>query len=106
MTATSAYDAVAIRDGVAALGLAVEIDHSPIWGSPHKHVYAFLSDRRWDGPLIHISPQEELETGHGIYVASRTSMDDTEAAADIVDDLDELMAWVGDRMVPEGSGAR
>jgi hypothetical protein len=96
-TATSAYDAIAIRDGVAALGLPVEIDHSPVWGSPYKHVYAFLSNRRWDGPLIHVSPQEELENGDGIYVTSRKNVGDTEAQADTVDDLDELLAWVEDR---------
>jgi hypothetical protein len=95
--ATSAYDAVALRDGIAALGLPVVIDHSPVWGSPHKHVYAFLSDRRWDGPLIHVSPQEELETGDGIYVTSRKNVDDTNAQADTVDGLDELLAWVEDR---------
>jgi hypothetical protein len=96
MTATSAYDAIVIRDGVAALGLSAQVDHSPVWGSPYKHVYVPLTDAGLDGPVIHISPQEELERGHGLYAALRSSMDDGEAEAEVVDDLDELMAWVED----------
>jgi hypothetical protein len=97
MTTASAYDAVAIRDGVvAALDLRASIDHSPVWGSPFKHVYVFLSDQGMNGPLVHVSPQEELEMGHGLYAALRSSVDDTEAEAEVVDDLDELIAWVED----------
>src|SRR5689334_3544371 len=91
---TSAYDAIAIRDGVAALGLRASIDHSPVWGSPWKHVFVFLTDKGMSGRLIHVSPQEELEAGHGLYAALRSSVDDTEAAAEVVADVDELMAWV------------
>jgi hypothetical protein len=93
---TSAYDAIAIRDGVGTLGLRASIDHSPVWGSPYKHVYVFLSDRGIAGPLVHVSPQEELEQGHGLYAALRSSIDDHDAEAEVVDDLPELMAWVED----------
>lgn len=96
MSAAIAYDAVAIRDRARELGLAAEVDHSPIWGSPFKHVFVFLTEARWEGRLVHISPQNELEAApeSSLFVCERASVEDVDATPDVVDGVDELMVWL------------
>jgi hypothetical protein len=96
MAAATAYDAVAIRDRVRELGLAAEVDHSPIWGSPFRHVFVFLTKARWEGRLIQISPQNELEAAPeaSLLVCERASVEDVDAEPDVLDGVDELMMWL------------
>jgi hypothetical protein len=97
MAAAVSYDAVAIRDRARELGLPAEVDHSPIFGSPFKHVFVFLTEARWEGRLVHISPQNELEAAPeaSLFVCERASVEDVDAEPDVVDGVDELMAWLG-----------
>lgn len=97
MTAATTYDAVAIRDQVRELGLVAEVDHSPIWGSPFKHVYVLLTGARWDGRLVQISPQEELGGGPGLLAGERPSVTAEGDEPEVLEDADELMAWLADK---------
>jgi hypothetical protein len=105
--ATAAYDAVAIRDRARELGLNAEVDHSPVWGSPFKHVFVFLTGARWDGRLIQICPEGELvpDAPVGNLIVSERANVTAEAAdgdAEVLDDADELMAWLDTK---RGAGA-
>lgn len=93
----AAYDAVAVRDRVRELGLNAEVDHSPIWGSPFKHVFVFLTEDRWQGRLIQISPEEELTEdapADSLIVGVRGDADDVDAEGQVLDNLDELIGWL------------
>jgi hypothetical protein len=96
MAAAIAYDAVAIRDRARELGLAAEVDHSPVWGSPFKHVFVFLTKARWEGRLVHISPQNELEAApeSSLIVGVREGIDAEADGTEILDGADELMVWL------------
>jgi hypothetical protein len=95
VTAATAYDAVAIRDGICALGLNAEVDHSPIWGSPFKHVFVFMTEERWEGRYFQISPEVELAEDappQSLIVTER--MDGLEDEGQVLDGPDELMGWL------------
>ncbi len=95
--ATASYDAVAIRDRARELGFAAEVDHSPVWGSPFKHVFVFLTEARWDGRLVQISPANELmDAPAGSLIVGEYASVDSEGdeEPDLVEDVDELMAWL------------
>jgi hypothetical protein len=102
VTAAVAYDAVAIRDRVREIGLPAEVDHSPVWGSPFKHVYVFLTEARWDGRLVQISPEGELvpdAPADSLIVSERANVtaEGSDDDADVLDSADELMAWLAAR---------
>jgi len=108
VTASVAYDAVAIRDRARELGLAAEVDHSPVWGSPFKHVFVFLTEARWDGRLVQISPEGELvpdAPADSLIVGERANAT-AEAGDDdmqVLDSADELMAWLAAKQGGERS---
>jgi hypothetical protein len=97
--ATGSYDPVAVRDRARELGLCAEVDHSPIWGSPFRHVFVFLTEARWDGRLVQISPEGELvpDAPAGSLIVSERANVTAEASdgdAEVLDGVDELMAWL------------
>jgi hypothetical protein len=94
-----AYEAVAIRNQVRELGLSADVDYSPIWGSPFRHVFVFLTEARRDGRLVQISPERELvpdAPADSLIVAERSNVDDVEAEGQVLASPDELMAWLAD----------
>jgi hypothetical protein len=106
--ATASYDAVAIRDRARELGFCAEVDHSPVWGSPFKHVFVFLTEARWDGRLVQISPEEELVpnapadsliVGERVNATAEAGDDDMQ----VLDSADELMAWLAAKQGGERS---
>jgi hypothetical protein len=105
--AAASFDPVAIRDRARELGLNAEVDHSPVWGSPFKHVFVFLTGARWDGRLIQISPEGELvpDAPEGSLIVSEranVTAEATDGDAEVLDDADELMAWLDTKA---GAGA-
>jgi hypothetical protein len=92
-----AYDAVRIRDAVRDLGLPAEVDHSPVWGSPFRHVFVFLTEARWEGRLVQVSPEAELvpdAPADSLIVGLRCGVDDADAPTQVLDSAEELIGWL------------
>lgn len=90
-----AYDAVVIREAVRDLGLRAEVEESPTWGSPFKHVYVFLTEARWEGRLVRVSPEREMVEGDGLLVGEFGKYSEVNAAeVQLLDSVDELVTWL------------